>query len=364
MTFRLPRAALKKGGLLGALGPDGELRLPAEIQQLDAQDVEPLRMRRAYTERMPISSRLPITYQIVPPWLRSVIASAVGRWMRRSVGRWAAFPMWPIDLSADFLEDLAGCSPSPFAAGPTPVVLTHDLDSPEGLRNVVSHFLAEEEEVGARSASFVVPNGWPLEHDLLDEVAARGHEIGIHGYDHSNLTPYLSPEARRSRLRAALPLIERYGVLGYRAPSLVRTRELLRDLGAYYRYDTSIPTSGGLFPVPNNGCASARLFRAEGIVEIPVSMPRDGSLRFLGHTPEEIYCTWVHCAEQISRSGGVVVLLTHCEERFSGNPAMLDVYRRLLLYLAESGRFTWSTPRHVMDAFLQSEPTTPRECAA
>jgi len=250
---------------------------------------------------------------------------------------------------------MAGCPASPFAAGPTPVLLTHDLDSPEGLANLVGRFLAEEEAVGARSTSYVVPCAWPLEYTLLDETTARGHELGIHGYNHSNQTPYLPPEVRQERLRAALPLAQRYRMIGYRAPSLVRTRELLRDLVPHYRYDSSIPTSGGLFPVPNNGCASARPFRAEGIVELPVSLPRDGTLRFLGMGAEEILATWIDCADKIARSGGVVVLLTHCEERFSGGRGMLDAYRRFLRWVADSGRFAWSTPARVLDAYLRHE---------
>ena len=83
-----------------------------------------------------------------------------------------------------------------------------------------------------------------------------------------------------------------------------RTRALLRDLSGRYRYDTSIPTSGGLFPVPNNGCASARPFATEGMLELPLSMPRDGSLRFLGYSPGEI-------AQRLGRSENSVHGLHH-----------------------------------------------------
>lgn len=55
-------------------------------------------------------------------------------------------------------------------------------------------------------------------------------------------------------------------------------------------------------------------------LEIPLSLPRDGSLRFLGHTPKEILSLWKLCANSLADAGGVVVLLTHCESRFSGNP--------------------------------------------
>jgi peptidoglycan/xylan/chitin deacetylase (PgdA/CDA1 family) len=343
MEFRLPPSALRACELA-----DGRLTVPADLPPLPPGEAERLRRRAAFTAAPPMSGRLPVSYQLVPPFLRCLYAGAAGRWQRLRQAKWAAFPGWPLDLSADFLADLAGGPPSPFAGGPTPVLLSHDLDSPEGLRNVVRHFLDLEEAVGARSSCYLVPCAWPVDHGLLGEVHARGHEVGVHGHDHGNRTAFCPPAERQRRLRAARPLIERYGVEGYRAPSLLRTPGLLRDLAAHYRYDSSVPTAGGPFPVPNNGCASARPFHLEGIAELPLSLPRDGSLRFLGHTPAEILAIWKQCAEAIARSGGVVVVLTHCEARFSGNPAMLAVYRDFLEYLASSSRFAWSTPRAVL----------------
>jgi peptidoglycan/xylan/chitin deacetylase (PgdA/CDA1 family) len=302
-----------------------------------------LRLRQAFTEKSTWSGRLPVSYQIIPPRLRSLIASAWGFWRRHQVSRWAAFPGWPLDLSADFLADLGSGEPGCFINGPTPVILTHDLDSAEGLRNLVRWFLEAEEAVRARSTNFIVPCAWPLDHGLLAEVSQRGHEIGVHGYDHSNRTPFLDGKTRRSRLAEARDVLDRYGVVGYRAPSLLRTKALMEDLAGLYSYDSSIPTSGGLFPVPNNGCASARPFNLAGIMEVPLSLPRDGSLRFLGYAPEQILHLWIDCSRKIAASGGVVVLLTHCESRFSGNAAMLNIYRRFLQFVASSGDFAFSS---------------------
>ena len=59
-------------------------------------------------------------------------------------------------------------------------------------------------------------------------------------------------------------------------------------------------------------------------------MPRDGSLRFLGYSPDEIAALWIECADVIARSEGIVMLLTHCERRFSGDDRMFGAYRRFL----------------------------------
>ena len=331
------------------LTPSGDLSLDGASLPASASDVAALRERAAFTDRAPASARLPVSYQVVPGRVRAAIGSLIGRWNRGRADRWAAFPGWPLDLSADLLSDLSAPD-RPRATGPAPVVLTHDIDSPEGLRNLVDRFLPLEEAVRATSTSYIVPCAWDVDESLAGAVTDRGHDIGVHGYDHSNLTPFAQPDERRRRLDAALPFARRHGSVGYRAPSLLRTRALLRDLAGRYHYDTSIPTSGGLFPVPNNGCATARPFTVEGIRELPLSMPRDGSLRFLGHSPAEIAALWIDCADHIARSGGVVVLLTHCERRFSGDERMLGAYRDLLEYVADRpDRFTFQRATDVVD---------------
>lgn len=307
-----------------------------------------LRLRAAFTDRMPVSSRLPVSYRRVPAPLRLAAARAMGAWQRRRVSRWAAFPGWPLDLSADFLADLAG-EGGPLHTGRTPVLLTHDLDSPEGLANLTDRFLAAEEGVGARSTSFVVPRAWPVDLARLDEARDRGHEVGIHGYDHANRTPFAPPEERCARLDAARDLARRVSARGYRAPSLLRTRALLEDLAGRYRYDSSIPTSGGLFPVPNNGCASARPFRLGGLWEVPLSLPRDGSLLFLGHDTETILTMWQSAALRIAAARGAVCLLTHCEDSFSGRPALFAAYRRFLDWVAADDRFEFMTITQMLD---------------
>jgi hypothetical protein len=303
-----------------------------------------LQLRAAYTDQPPLSSRLPFPYHFIPAWARQLVARGIGRAKRRQVARWAAFPGWPIDLSTDFVADLVGTARLPLVESRTPVLLTHDLDSPEGIRNLVTRFIDIEEQVGARSCSYVVPCGWPLNYALLDEVQRRGHEIGVHGYDHSNKTPFADPAERQRRLDAAKPVVERYRVVGYRAPSLVRTEALIRDIARLYRYDSSIPMAGGLFPVPNNGCASARPWRLQGIWEVPLTLPRDGSLRFLGYEPAEIGRLWRETTETVARSGGIVCLLTHCETGFCGNAPMLAVYRDFLQWVASEPRFWFLRP--------------------
>ena len=348
LRFKLPADLLSRMNC--RVTASGDLSLNGNAAPVQDSDVAALRERAAFTDKPPASARLPISYQRVPGSARAAIASVIGRWNRGRSDRWAAFPGWPLDLSADFLSDLDPGRKSKWPSTHVPVVLTHDIDSPEGLTNLVSKFLPLEESAGATSTSYVVPCAWSVDEAMVREATGRGHDIGVHGYDHSNLTPFADATERRRRLDAALPFAKRHAGIGYRAPSLLRTRALLRDLAGRYHYDSSIPTSGGPFPVPNNGCATARPFIVEGIRELPLSMPRDGSLRFLGYSPDDIVKLWIECAEVIASSGGVVVLLTHCERRFSGDAPMFDAYRRFLEYIRGRGdRFTFKRATDVID---------------
>jgi hypothetical protein len=331
LTVRLPTAlASWLEGVHGCWDREGLLNEASNA-------AEYLRECAAFTETPPASSRMPINYRIVPAAMRQLIATAIGRLQRAREHTWSRFPGWPLDLSSDLATDLSG-APT-FKFDQTPALLTHDIDSAEGLANLLRWFLPAEEAVGARSTNYVVPHAWPHDHGLLNEIVARGHEIGVHGFDHANKTPFASQEERRQRLEAGRAFGDRFAAIGYRAPSLLRTRALLGDLAPLYRYDASIPTSGGPFPVPNNGCASARPWQIGTLWEIPLTLPRDGSLLFLGYDPKAIGQLWRDSAVTISRSGGIVSLLTHCESGFSGNPPMLATFRNFLDWLASDGRF-------------------------
>jgi hypothetical protein len=337
LPLNLPAPLLR---LLESPAPPGD-----EVGLREA--AEALRLCAAFTDTPPASSRLPVSYQTVPGKLRRVIANVIGRLHRVRQNAWARYPGWPLDLSADLAADLTGLRTITFAR--TPVLVTHDIDSPEGLRNLRSMFLPVEEAVGARSANYIVPCAWNIDAALTREVLARGHEIGVHGYDHANRTAFATPAERRTRLEAGHRFGRAHGATGYRAPSLLRTAALIEDLRSLYRYDSSIPTSGGAFPAPNNGCASARPWRFGPLWELPLSMPRDGSLRFLGHSPPEIGALWRDTAAPIARSGGLVCLLTHCEAGFSGNSRMLAQYRSFLEWVAADSQYEFMRPVDLVD---------------
>ena len=105
----------------------------------------------------------------------------------------------------------------------------------------------------ARATFFVV--GWVAERHrgLVRSIAAAGHEIASHTWDHARVTTQTPPQFRRSvrRSKQLLEDITGASVVGFRAPSysIVPGWEWALDvlLEEGYRYDSS------LFPVRRRG---------------------------------------------------------------------------------------------------------------
>ncbi len=105
-------------------------------------------------------------------------------------------------------------------------------------------------EHGARGTFFVLGCVAARHPELVRRIAAAGHEVASHGYDHE-LVYRQSPAVFRADVRRARALLQDLSgqeIIGYRAPSytiMARTLwalPVLREEG--YRYDSSI------FPIP------------------------------------------------------------------------------------------------------------------
>lgn len=126
-----------------------------------------------------------------------------------------------------------------------------DLESRVEANTIALLDLLAEREI--RATMFIL--GWVAERHpgLIREVAAAGHEIASHGWDHRRITQQGPEEFRDSVRRTKSCLEELTGtpVMGFRAPSfsIVPGREWALDilLEEGYLYDSS------LFPVRRSG---------------------------------------------------------------------------------------------------------------
>jgi polysaccharide deacetylase family protein (PEP-CTERM system associated) len=136
-----------------------------------------------------------------------------------------------------------------------------------------------------RATFFVL--GWIADRapDLIREIAARGHEIGTHGYAHRLLTE-MSPGDFESDLQRALDVTGRLvekEIIGSRVPCFTMTPSTSWGLAILRRngllYDSSV------FPVachPDYGWPGASLgvsMFAESIVEFPLACSQIAGLR-------------------------------------------------------------------------------------
>lgn len=141
----------------------------------------------------------------------------------------------------------------------------------------VCHLLAER----TVTATFFVL-GWIAERhpQWIRRLAAAGHEIASHGYDHRRVTDLTRGEFQTDvdRTKKILEDLSGSAVVGYRAPSYSINREQLWALDVLaacgYEYSSSIyPVRHDLYGIPD---APRRPFRhsSSGILEIPVTTVR------------------------------------------------------------------------------------------
>jgi polysaccharide deacetylase family protein (PEP-CTERM system associated) len=117
----------------------------------------------------------------------------------------------------------------------------------------VHRLLALLERHAARATFFVL--GWVAERQplLVKAIAAAGHEVASHGWDHRRVTQQTPDQLRESirRTKHVLESIVGEPVVGFRAPSfsIVPGREWALDVLVEegYRYDSS------LFPIARRG---------------------------------------------------------------------------------------------------------------
>ena len=183
-----------------------------------------------------------------------------------------------------------------------------------------TRLLALLRETNQRATFFVL--GWVAERApaLVRTIAAEGHEVASHGWDHRRVTDETPDQFRLSvrRSKDALEQIVGKPVLGYRAPSfsIVRGRDWALDILVEegYVYDSS------LFPIhrPGYGYAAAQrtphsLERSNGrLVEFPpatvrvlgVNLPAAGGA-YLRLLPSAL----IHAAVRDAESRGVPAML-------------------------------------------------------
>jgi peptidoglycan/xylan/chitin deacetylase (PgdA/CDA1 family) len=161
---------------------------------------------------------------------RAVLSVDLDEWYHCRWATGAAHSRWP-DTTTFFREHYRADRPAGELIEPTRRV----LDLFDRLQVKASFFVLGE-----------VATHYP---DLVKELAARGHEVGCHGFHHVDVD-LLGPDGFRRELRAGKQALESLlgrPVVGYRAPNLLLRDHMVPTLREHgFRYDASVCASRSL----------------------------------------------------------------------------------------------------------------------
>jgi peptidoglycan/xylan/chitin deacetylase (PgdA/CDA1 family) len=354
-VFRLSDSRVVNASLLDA---PRAVRVPFSFAEAHENLVSE-RWRAGTLRRGLTSDQLSLYYRVKRFIPRRVQLIARRALIRRQ--RLPDFPAWPLEESLDkLLRFYARCLllaggkrelafdwfwPASFRAA---LILTHDVESAEGLPLAIE--LADlEEERGFRSSFNIVVRWYPIDKGILRELLERGFELGVHGVYHDR-SMFSSRTAFESQLPIVRQMAARIGAAGFRSPATHRVFEWLADLPL--DYDCSVPHSDPFEPVPG-GCCSLWPFFIGEIVELPYTLPQDHTLfSLLSHRSISL---WQDQLERIQSLHGLVELLTHPDPGYLGDRAKRDLYVEFLDAIRERPGLWKPLPREVAEWWRQRD---------
>lgn len=278
--------------------------------------------------------------------LRPLIPIPMRQFLQR--GRNQGFDL-PTDwyLPITFLRDLDEALRSdPDAVGIHPwpdgfemsAVLTHDVETKDGLA-LADRLAKIEEQFNFRSAWNVIPHKYEVDLGLISDLKDRGHEIGVHGYNHDGRL-FESHRTFRRRVKPINRAITEFGSEGFRAPMVHRNLAWMEALDI--DYDASCFDVDPFQAMPG-GVGGPWPFFAGKFIELPYTLPQDHTLLIsLGETTPRI---WIDKLARLRSLAGMALLITHPD--YLDSPSRLDVYRQFLDHLSEQHAVWHALPNEV-----------------
>jgi len=226
----------------------------AAIRALQLEQYVPPQRRTA------VSAPLLAAYYAVKPMIPADVKLALRRSLARKTLASETFLSWPIDRSLDLLQRLLlrvmllathgesirflwfWPSGHPWAA-----VLTHDVETAEGLANV-PRVMAMEQRHGLRSSFNLVAHDYAKAGSELGAIRSAGFEIGVHGYRHDGRM-FTSWSRFLERAVAVNECARRWDAVGFRSPATYRNLEWMDLLRV--EYDSSLTDTAPLEPQPD-----------------------------------------------------------------------------------------------------------------
>mgnify|MGYP005844724847 CR=1 FL=1 len=218
------------------------------------------------------------------------------------------------------------------------LVLTHDVETPEGMHFVPT--LADlEERYGFCSSFNFVPEGYEVDVALLADLRRRGFEVGVHGLRHDGRL-FASREVFEKRAVSINRYLRAWQAVGFRAPMTHRNPYWMQSLEI--EYDSSFFDTDPFEPMPG-GTMSIWPFIMGRFVELPYTLAQDHTLlRVLGQATPEL---WLRKVDFLREHCGMALIDTHPD--YLRSPEHLAVYERLLAEVRRRGDFWHALPAEV-----------------
>lgn len=217
-------------------------------------------------------------------------------------------------------------------------VLTHDVETSDGLRHVL-RVAQIEEELGFRSSWNFVPYKYDVDPGLIADLKSRSFEIGIHGYNHDGRL-YASKRVFDRRVAAINEALDKYGAVGFRSPMVHRNLQWLQALNI--EYDASCFDVDPFQAAPG-GVGSIWPFVAGKFIELPYTLPQDHTLFMMLRQRD---CRiWERKLDFIVRNHGMALMLTHPGYLACGRN--LELYRDFLERVRDGGGYWHALPKDV-----------------
>jgi peptidoglycan/xylan/chitin deacetylase (PgdA/CDA1 family) len=205
------------------------------------------------------------------------------------------------------------------------VVLTHDVESPQGLA-VMERMADLEERYGFRSGWNLALEQYPIDWKQVDQLRSRGFEFGAHGLKHDGRL-FRSERDFKELAPRIRGLSREHDLHGFRAPSTLRRADWIPQLEC--DFDSSFSDTDIFEPQPGGTCSIFPFF-LESLVELPYTLPMDHTLMHV--LKRELLPIWIRKARWIASMGGMILTLVHPD--YCGRDPYLRDYEKLLEYLA------------------------------
>ncbi len=301
-----------------------------------------------------VLSRKFIWYYRIRPWIPTPIRQLLQLRRNSRMDRapdWfipsAFLRDWRTAIDSDILADGERTIIHPWPDGfRFASVLTHDVETKAGQR-LVADLADLEEEKGFRSAWNFVPYKYTIDDGLVRDLAQRGFEIGIHGYNHDGRL-FASKATFRKRVYWINAALDKYDCLGFRAPMVHRNLKWLQSLEV--EYDASCFDVDPFQAMPG-GVGGIWPFFAGRFVELPYTLPQDHTL--LISLGEKSIRIWKQKLDFLQEWSGMAMLVTHPD--YLNTPAILNVYCEFLDHLRELPNQWKALPRDVAKWWRQRD---------